>query len=567
MGKGAPMTQKKAASVTRLHTAKPADDDDDGVLDGAEDSVKIDLRPNLRADRGNHSAGVEYILENIAATEDGVDGCWLHGDSLVDWYDDRNEGKPIKMQPLEIPTMQTLASRRIFFFRVDQNGNKVEISPPAALIQSVLKAIEKEQYVHRIDRIAYAPFFTKDGRLISADGSYNPNDKVLVSMGKHLAENIPEIPSRPTLNDVRNAKKLVLSMIQDFPFVGKQDNKPLSQCGDRASALALMFLPFVREMIAGPTPLHNFDAPSARTGKSLLVKTLLYPGYGRKQEVIPAPAKSEELEKTVGSALIEGRPVITIDNINHKLFSGSLASFITNYPDSTIRVLGKSATKIAPAPTAWVSTANNLSASEELAKRIAPCMLDARSENPEQDRAYAIEDLLQWSERNRGELIAAVCVIVRAWVQKGSPDGNARLGGFEDWARVMSGILESIGVNGLLLNRKAFLENANAEAEEWSVFFTEWLSRTGWTDEWVPAKDLADMVSACGFEDALGIDARGNVSMQLGRRLGQRRGTVFGGRRLLDKRGNTGAKMWILESTEAPEVPKIVAKKRLKRRN
>jgi hypothetical protein len=278
----------------------------------------------------------------------------------------------------------------------------------------------------------------------------------------------------------------------------------------------------------------------------LLVRALLYPGFGHKQEVIAAPAKNDELEKTVGSALIEGRPVITLDNINHKLFSGSLASFITNYPDSTIRALGQSRTKVSPAPTAWVSTANNLSASEELAKRVVPCMLDARSENPEQDREFAIENLTEWAEEHRGELVAAVCVIVRAWVQKGAlRSPTARLGGFEEWAGVMGGILESIGVNGLLDNRKAFLLNANAEAEDWGPFFAEWLGRPEWLGTWIRMEDLATMVATCDLGDALGINDSANVSMQLGRRLSSKNKTVHDGFVLRSKATNKG-KVWML---------------------
>jgi hypothetical protein len=345
------------------------------------------------------------------------------------------------------------------------------------------------------------------------------------------------------------AKRFIVdNLIYDFPFVGKNSGVPLAKCGDRAAALALMFLPFVRKMIPGPTPLHHFGAPTERTGKSMLVRALLWPGYGAGQETIAAPSKSDEMEKTVGSALVEGRPVILLDNVNHKLFSGTFASYITNYPDSTVRVLGHTATKIAPAPVAWITTANNLAASGEIAKRIVPCVIDAQEENPEQTRkgSYKHELLLKWAEEHRGELIAAICTIVRAWVRKGCPKGSAALGGFEEWVGVMSGLLESIGVNGLLTNRAAFLDNANVEAEDWGVLIRAWSEQPQWAGEYVPTKSIAALIEAEGIEDVLGMAGLKSISMSLGRRLSQKENSIMFGFQLKKGKDSKGHPAWRL---------------------
>ncbi len=39
-------------------------------------------------------------------------------------------------------------------------------------------------------------------------------------------------------------------------------------------------LPFVREIITGPTPLYVPNAPASRTGKTLLVDVCMIPGHG-----------------------------------------------------------------------------------------------------------------------------------------------------------------------------------------------------------------------------------------------------------------------------------------------
>jgi hypothetical protein len=75
---------------------------------------------------------------------------------------------------------------------------------------------------------------------------------------------------------LEEARALLLEeCLGDFPF----DDE-----GSKAHAVAAMLQPFVRELIAGPTPLYLIDAPARGTGKGLVANVIAsvalgYPAY------------------------------------------------------------------------------------------------------------------------------------------------------------------------------------------------------------------------------------------------------------------------------------------------
>jgi putative DNA primase/helicase len=64
---------------------------------------------------------------------------------------------------------------------------------------------------------------------------------------------VPDVPNEPSEADLVRARALILDdLLCDFPFVSD---------ANRAHAVARFLLPFVRELISGPTPLHLIEAP------------------------------------------------------------------------------------------------------------------------------------------------------------------------------------------------------------------------------------------------------------------------------------------------------------------
>ena len=120
----------------------------------------------------------------------------------------------------------------------------------------------------------------------------------------------------------------------------------------------------------------------AGTGKGLLARCLSIVSFGQEPHAVTAGANIEELEKRIGAELMEGAPVLYLDNLNDtSMKSDLLASAITERP-SRARVLGKSQMVLLNSSALIILTGNGLTVSEDLARRFLPIELDARTEIP-----------------------------------------------------------------------------------------------------------------------------------------------------------------------------------------
>ena len=83
-----------------------------------------------------------------------------------------------------------------------------------------------------------------------------------------------------------------------------------------------------------PGALINAASMSgAGTGKGLLARCICMIAFGRAPHAVTGGANSEELEKRIASELIEGSPVLFLDNLNNTVLkSNLLASAITERP-------------------------------------------------------------------------------------------------------------------------------------------------------------------------------------------------------------------------------------------
>src|SRR5262249_44458156 len=132
---------------------------------------------------------------------------------------------------------------------------------------------------------------------------------------------IPAVSQQPSFTEVSRGVTLITEeLLGDFPFVGDSE---------RAHALALFLLPFVRELIDGPTPLHLIEKPTPGTGAGLLADMLTYPFLGRTVSVMAEGRDDDEWRKRITAKLRTGESTILIDNIRSQLDSSALSAALT----------------------------------------------------------------------------------------------------------------------------------------------------------------------------------------------------------------------------------------------
>jgi putative DNA primase/helicase len=71
-------------------------------------------------------------------------------------------------------------------------------------------------------------------------------------------------------------------------------------------------------------------------------------------------------------------------------------------------------------------------------------------------------------------LIWAVLTIVQAWIVAGKPEGKIVMGSYEQYSKVIGGILGVNGITGFLENLQDLYQQSDAEGQAWTAFVNEW---------------------------------------------------------------------------------------------
>jgi putative DNA primase/helicase len=140
--------------------------------------------------------------------------------------------------------------------------------------------------------------------------------------------------------------------------------------------------------------------------------------------------------------LMTGQPIISIDNLNGDL-GGDFLCQVIERPIIKPRVLGRTETRRIENTITLFGNGNNIRLVGDLNRRVMVCSLDANVERPELRgfRGNPLSTVLD----HRGEYIAAVLTMVRAYIAAGCPDPCPPLASFEDWSRLIRSPLVWLG--------------------------------------------------------------------------------------------------------------------------
>lgn len=358
--------------------------------------------------------------------------------------------------------------------------------PPVAVVRDLLSRPAEERRLPHLTRIVRVPVYTPQGDLIADPGYHEPSG-ILHDPDPRLRGIRP--PRTPSSAQVDSARRTLLEdLLGEFPF---------TDSASRAHALAGMVLPFVRSLIAGPTPLHHVGAPEVGTGKSLLCQAILRPalGAGDAERIHQAEANNDEWRKALTTALVKMPTAILLDNLHGRLSSGRLADALTATV-WTDREIGTGQRVAAPVSCLWLSTGNNVTFSTEIARRTLAIDLDARCARPDERTGWRHPDLLAWADEHRADLVEACLTLIAAWIAADKPawapsPQAPMMGSYEAWCRTMGGILEVAGVPGFLTNRRDSRGRTGQEDEDLRVFVAAWWQEH--REERVTAADLYPM--------------------------------------------------------------------------
>jgi len=256
------------------------------------------------------------------------------------------------------------------------------------------------------------------------------------------------------------ALNLIDQVIGEFPFADQ---------ASKANAVAAMLTPIIRPAVDAPTPMGLIDAPEAGTGKSLLADVISIIATGRPSEMFSAPRDDDEWRKQITTALMTGASVVVIDNVTRRLDNGDLCRALTAtlYADREFRTHHKLSL---PVKSTFIATGNNIQLGGDMPRRCYWVRLDAKRSRPFLRAGFKIEDLKAWVTEHRGELLAALLTLARAWYAVGRPKAALPpLGSYEVWSVTLGGILAYAGVEGFLGNSGELYQGADVESLQWEA--------------------------------------------------------------------------------------------------
>ncbi len=269
--------------------------------------------------------------------------------------------------------------------------------------------------------IVNTPTLRDDGSILDTPGFDEPTGLYFDPRGTEF----PAIPVRPRYEDAKVALGVLEDLFATMPFVGPSD---------RAVAVSTILTACTRNAYS-TAPMHAVTAPTAGSGKSMIVDAATMIATGRCAGVIALGKSAEETEKRLGGALLGGDPVLALDNCEAGIGSDLLCQILTQ-ETVKMRPLGGSAMVDLPTNVFVTATGNNLALVGDLTRRTVLCRIDAHCERPEL-RVFDGPDPVALARDKRAEFAAAALTIMRAFVMAGRPVQKAPLGSFEGWSRAV----------------------------------------------------------------------------------------------------------------------------------
>jgi hypothetical protein len=349
---------------------------------------------------------------------------------------------------------------------VYQKGDRLTDHKPPAEVAGDLVA-NPHPDLPLLEAVLTTPTFDENWRLLNTRG-YHPQARVWLQLDGDPSDY--DVPLQPAAAQLAAARSLLLDdLLVDFPFMTDSD---------RAHAVAALLLPFARRMFKGPTPIHLLEAPTPGSGKSLLAELITTIALGKAAGATTLTRDENETRKKITALLVQGRPVIAIDNVEGGLVSAQVAAAITTEAWDD-RILGQTQMITPPNRAVWLVSGNNPNLSLEIARRCVRIRLNPAQERPWTRTGFKHSDIRGWTRDNRLALVRAALTIIRSWIAVGAPQGAQALGSFEGWSRTLGGIAAHLDLPGFLADADEFYAAADADSGEWGALVAAWQRRHG----------------------------------------------------------------------------------------
>jgi hypothetical protein len=420
-------------------------------------NMEVLMKPTINVNDHQLEAIVDIILQTLIAHQQEENLFWYTGLGLVRIEFGVGTGRHLVV-PVGLQGLTGHVMKHVDFVRPGRRGY-TPVSPPEKALSTILSLPQQELQFRPLRRIISTPVLLKNGNIFMTPG-YDEFSGLYYAPSPGF--NVPFISETPTAEEMSDACELIGEIVCDFPFVDESS---------RTNYIALLLTVFIRDLVPN-VPLAIIDTPDRGTGKGLLAAIVGELMTGSSPCTIAGIPNKEELPKMITSTLKDGHSVVVFDNIVGEIDSFVLASLLTA-PSHFGRILGSNKILESEQRLTCLAIGNNISFAEDFERRFYAIQLDASVEQPWKREGFRHLLLKEWVQEHRGQLIGAFLTIIRSWVVAGRPLWtDVVMGSFEQWTRIVGGILKNAGYQGFLANIENTYSQMSLEEDVlWKAFF------------------------------------------------------------------------------------------------
>jgi hypothetical protein len=303
---------------------------------------------------------------------------------------------------------------------------------------AILSCKEALNELPRISRLCSFPPISADGKVLSV-GYHNEHELLVTSKG--------EIPEMTTADAVQ----LLMELLGDWKW---------SSPADQSRAIAAILAPMLRLGLflekSMVMPIFMVEANHSQSGKGMLVK-LIGSIYNEPVRLISQRKGGVgSLDEEFNQALLEGRPLISVDNLRGRINSATLESFVTADGKFNIRAL-RTEGKVDSRGYVIYGTSNAFETTQDLANRLCAIRI-LRQDDGYRWRLWQEGGIIEHVKANQPLYLGAVTAVLRSWILDGMPSLDCPHSQ-RDWASGMNWIVQRIfGLPPLTEGHEALLQ-------------------------------------------------------------------------------------------------------------
>jgi hypothetical protein len=344
------------------------------------------------------------------------------------------------------------------FDKKEDDYIKVQVHPPAWLPAAVQA---KPGAIKVVDGILPGPSLDATGRLISQPG-YNQETRWFLTRSMDDFD----IFERVSLDEAKRSARILLDLVQDFPFL---------TFADRVRWLCLLLTACCRHLISR-TPLGLFTANQAGSGKTRLANLISITAHGLDSPITMSwpegaahQSRGDEIRKRLASLLHEGASLVLLDNIHRgEDFGGpEIDGFLTAdaYHDRQLgrndgaRVGGLNRCLL-------LATGNHVAPYGDTADRTLLVRLQSSDPNPRSrdPNTFKHPRIEEYTLEHRRRYLGAALTIWRAWIYSGCPQPpGPSWGSFEDFHGKVIAIVRWLGLPDPIADRVQMVSETDRE--------------------------------------------------------------------------------------------------------